>query len=176
MFRCLPGVALPMLTVVMAVTSTMGLMGYLSIPIQTITQIIPLFLLAVAVGSAIHVLAIFFKQYASSGGNAEDKRGAIIYTYKHSGFAITIASLTTAAGLVSFASSEISAVARLGLFASLGVLLLLLAYLLLLLPALISLLPLKNKPLKKHPQEGKNNPEHAELLSAGLNTFSRFSV
>jgi len=170
LFRRIPGVALPMLTVLMAVTSTMGLMGHLSVPIQTITQIIPSFLLAVGVGAAIHVLAIFFQQYDASGGNAEDKRNAIIYTYKHSGFAIAITSLTTAAGLISFASSDISAVARLGVFASLGVLLLL-AYVLLLLPALISILPLKNKPRK-----GAVVDQDKDFMARVLHVFSRISV
>ena len=170
LFKRIPGVVLPMLTVLMAVTSTMGLMGHLSVPIQTITQIIPSFLLAVGVGAAIHVLAIFFKQYDASDGNAEDKRNAIIYTYKHSGFAIAITSLTTAAGLVSFASSEISAVARLGVFASLGVLLLL-AYVLLLLPALISILPIKNKPLKR-----ANVDQDKDFMAEVLQMFSHISV
>jgi len=175
LFRRIPGVVLPMLTVLMAVTSTMGLMGHLSVPIQTITQIIPSFLLAVGVGAAIHVLAIFFQQYDASGGTAKDKRNAVIYTYKHSGFAIAITSLTTAAGLISFASSDISAVARLGVFASLGVLLLL-AYVLLLLPALISLLPLKNKQLKNKPGKGAVVGQDKDFMAGVLHIFSRTSV
>ena len=170
LFRRISGVVLPMLTVLMAVTSTLGLMGHLSIPIQTITQIIPSFLLAVGVGAANHVLAIFFRQYDASDGNAGDKRNAIIYTYKHSGFAIAITSLTTAAGLISFAISDISAVARLGIFASLGVLLLL-AYVLLLLPALISILPLKNKPRK-----GVDVDQDKDFMAGILHVFSRISV
>lgn len=170
LFRRAPGVALPMLTVVMAVTSTMGVMGHFAIPIQTITQIIPSFLLAVGVGAAIHVLAIFFKQYDASSGGLGDKRHAIIYTYQHSGFAIAITSLTTAAGLASFASSEVSAVARLGIFASLGVLLLL-GYVLLMLPALISLLPIKNKPSKNAETNAKK-----DLMDTVLYRFSKMSV
>lgn len=170
LFRRLPGIMLPMLTVLMAVTSTMGLMGHLSIPIQTITQIIPSFLLAVGVGAAIHVLAIFFKQYDCSEGTAEDKRNAIIYTYQHSGFAIAVTSLTTAAGLASFASSEVSAVARLGVFASAGVLLLL-AYVLLMLPSLIKLLPIKNKSQKDAAVAAKK-----DVMETVLHTFSKVSV
>ena len=170
LFRRAPGVALPMLTVMMAVTSTMGVMGHLSIPIQTITQIIPSFLLAVGVGAAIHVLAIFFKQYDASSGNLADKREAIIYTYQHSGFAIAITSLTTAAGLASFATSDVSAVARLGIFASLGVLLLL-AYVLLILPALIRLLPIKNKP-----RASAEKSQNKDLMDTVLHWFSSVSV
>jgi predicted RND superfamily exporter protein len=62
----------------------------------------------------------------------------------HSGLAIFMTSLTTAAGLWSFSFSELAPVADLGKFASLGVLIGLL-YTLILLPAFLSLIKLKPK-------------------------------
>jgi len=176
LFRRVSGVALPLLTVVMAVVATMGSMGHALVPIQTVTQIVPSFLLAVGVGAAIHILAIFYKHYdqSSNANTRESKRQALIYTLQHSGFAITITSLTTAASLVSFASSQVSAVSRLGLFASLGVIIML-AFVLVLLPALIAVLPIKKKgqPTNATNETSEHKTDWMENILLG---FSHFSV
>ena len=172
LFRRVSGVALPLLTVVMAVVATMGSMGHALVPIQTVTQIVPSFLLAVGVGAAIHVLAIFYKSYDQQVDTAslEGKRQALVYTMQHSGFAITITSLTTAASLLSFATSQVSAVSRLGVFASLGVIIML-AFVLVLLPALIAVLPIK----RKSPTH-QGSKQQADWMTRLLIGFSRFSV
>ena len=81
------------------------------------TQILPLFLLAVGVAAAVHLLAIFFRHYNAYG----DKREAIGHCLEHSGLAVTMTSLTTAAGLLSFSASEVAPIADLGIFAGGGV-------------------------------------------------------
>lgn len=174
LFRRLSGVALPLITVVMAVVATMGSMGHALVPIQTVTQIVPSFLLAVGVGAAIHVLAIFYKSYDQQidVDSKTGKRQALAYTLQHSGFAITITSLTTAASLLSFATSQVSAVSRLGVFASLGVIIML-TFVLVLLPALIAVLPIK--------RNTANTDSHSERIKEDWMTrllvgFSRFSV
>lgn len=169
LFRRVVGVLLPLLTVFLAVVGTMGLMGHSSTPIQTVTQILPSFLLAVGVGAAIHILAIFFKVFDKSDGSRQDKRNALVYTLQHSGLAIAITSLTTAAGLISFASSQVSAVSRLGIFASMGVLILL-AFVLILIPALISLLPIRNK--KSKTDDNPMSTDWIERLLLGISLFS----
>ena len=175
LFRRASGVALPLLTVVMAVVATMGSMGHALVPIQTVTQIVPSFLLAVGVGAAIHILAIFYKTYDQSANTEprESKRQALIYTLQHSGFAITITSLTTAASLLSFASSQVSAVSRLGMFASLGVIIMLM-FVLILLPALIAVLPIQKK-VPKNTVANTSEPK-ADWMETLLVGFSHFSV
>ena len=174
LFRRASGVALPLITVIMAVVATMGSMGHALVPIQTVTQIVPSFLLAVGVGAAIHVLAIFYKTYDQQTDldTREGKRQALAYTLQHSGFAITITSLTTAASLLSFATSQVSAVSRLGIFASLGVIIML-TFVLVLLPALIAVLPIK----RKQAQHSKTTDKPAQdWMTRLLVGFSEFSV
>ncbi len=138
LFRRLSGVLLPLAVVIVTLLSTVGLMGLFGKAIKMPTQILPSFLLAVCVGAAVHVLAVFYQRFQAGGGKEE----AIVHALGHSGLAVVMTSLTTAAGLASFATAEIAPVGDLGIFASLGVLLSLL-YTVVLLPALIALTPLK---------------------------------
>ncbi|HEY0633932.1 MAG TPA: efflux RND transporter permease subunit, partial [Gammaproteobacteria bacterium] len=103
------------------------------------TQILPSFLLAVGVGATVHLLAIFFRHYQKS----HDKEESIAYTLGHSGLAIVMTSLTTAAGLASFAGTPVAPISDLGFFSAAGVLIALF-YSLVLLPALLAIMPLKS--------------------------------
>lgn len=150
LFRRISGVILPVLTVVLSLVSTLGLMGAIGIPIKLPTQILPSFLLAVGVGASVHLLAVFFQrlQLLHEGKETTEsdshKEAAISYALGHSGLAIVMTSLTTAAGLASFAGAEVAPISDLGIVAAIGVLIALL-YTLVLTPALMALLPLKAK-------------------------------
>ena len=140
LFRRVSGVVYPMIIVLLSLLSTVGLMALFGFSIKLPTMILPSFILAVGVGDSVHVMAIFYKQFMRSG----DKRASIVYALGHSGLAIAMTSLTTAAGLLSFASAEVAPIADLGRFASAGVMLAL-VYTIMLLPALISIFPIKDK-------------------------------
>ncbi len=140
LFRRPSGVVLPMLVVILTLLSTLGMMGMSGVAFKLPTQILPSFLLAVGVGASVHVLSIFFHHLQ----NNEDKEAAISHALGHSGLAITMTSLTTAAGLASFAGAEVAPIGELGLFAAIGIMLSLI-YTIVLLPALLSLLPVKAK-------------------------------
>ena len=138
MFKRFSGIVLPLLIVVLTLISTVGSMALAGAPITAMTQILPSLLLAVGVGASVHLLAMFYKKYDA----VKDKKAAIAYALGHSGLAIFMTSLTTAASLAAFSFSDIAPVANLGIFAALGVsyqLILTLVFL----PALISLLPIK---------------------------------
>jgi len=140
MFKRLSGIVLPLLIVVLTLLSTVGSMALAGAPITAMTQILPSLLLAVGVGASVHLLAMFYKKYDA----VKDKKAAIAYALGHSGLAIFMTSLTTAASLAAFSFSDIAPVANLGIFAALGVsyqLILTLAFL----PALISILPINAK-------------------------------
>ena len=140
MFKRLSGIFLPLFIVVLTLLSTVGSMALAGVPITAMTQILPSLLLAVGVGASVHLLAMFYKKY----DEVKDKKAAIAYALGHSGLAILMTSVTTAASLAAFSFSDIAPVAYLGMFSALGV-----GYLLILtlvfLPALISLLPIKTK-------------------------------
>ena len=142
-FRRITGVVLPLVIVALTLLSTLGLMGHIGIALSIPTVILPSFLLAVGVGAAVHVLAMFYR-YLDRGS---DCREAIRDALGHSGLAIVMTSLTTAVGLSSFAGAELAPIAHLGIFAGLGVMLSLL-YTIVLLPALLAIIPIKSRNAK----------------------------
>ena len=143
MFRRLSGVLLPLLVVILSLFSTLGLMGLSNTPFTLPSMILPSFLLAVGVGAAVHILSLAFREV----GHGENKRTAIVFAMGHSGIAVLMASITTAIGLASFATTALAPVAALGIFGGAGVLLSLF-YTILLIPALLAILPLKQKKAK----------------------------
>ena len=163
LFRRASGVILPLFTVILGVVSTIALMSLTGTPIKVVTQILPSLLLAVGIGASVHVLAIFYKHLDTH----KNKADAIAYTLKHSGFAIIMTSLTTAAGIASFSVSEVAPVGDLGMFASSGILLLLL-FSLVLLPALLAIFPTKVK-------EAKHVGEHHDFMDKMLHSMATFS-
>ena len=163
LFRRASGVILPIFTVILGVVTTISLMSLTGTPLKVVTQILPSLLLAVGVGASVHVLAIFYKHLDTYHNKAD----AIAHTLKHSGFAIIMTSLTTAAGLISFSTSDVAPVGDLGVFASSGIILILL-FTLVLLPALLAIFPTKIKPTKI---EG----EHHDTMDKILHAMADFS-
>ena len=133
LFRRISGVVLPLTCVFLTLITTVSMMSIFSAPFTMATQIMPTFLLAVVTSAAIHLLAVFYKDFA----HTKDKKTSLRYAMGHSGLAIIMTSLTTAVGLWSFSFSGVAPVADLGVFASSGVMVGLL-FTLVFLPALIS--------------------------------------
>lgn len=174
LFRRASGVFLPMIVVIMTVLSTLGVMSLLGLAIKIPTQIMPSFLLAVSVGASVHVLAVFYRhlqklqtEEANPMPPIEAKQASIVYALGHSGLAIVMTSLTTAAGLASFANAEVAPIADLGLVAAIGVLISLL-YTIVMLPTLLSIIPLK---AQTH-QRATQRHERMDNLLLGIADFS----
>jgi len=176
LFRRISGVLLPLLTVILSLVSTLGLMAILEIPFKLPTQIMPSFLLAVGIGASVHILAIFFRHLQTSHNdnpNADKlesnahKEEAIAHTLGHSGLPIAMTSLTTAAGLASFAGAEVAPISDLGIIASLGIMISLF-FTLVLLPALLSIFPIK----AKKSSSAQTNHQRMDKLLSGIAHFS----
>ncbi|MBU0991472.1 MAG: MMPL family transporter [Proteobacteria bacterium] len=137
-FLRMSGVVLPLLVVYLSLLSTIGIMAATGAVLKLPTSILPSFLLAVGMGDAVHILAIFFQHFNKSN----NKEAAIIYAFGHSGLAILMTSITTAGGLLSLSTAKIAPIIDLGIYGSIGVLIAFF-YTIFLLPALIALIPLK---------------------------------
>ena len=162
-FRRISAVILPIFIVAISLLTTIGTMALVGTPITIPTQILPSFLLAVGIGAVVHLLAMFFKDLNING----DKHKAISYSLGHSGLAIIMTSLTTAAGLLSFSTAAIAPIADLGIFAAVGIMVALVNTLVLL-PAILAILPIK--PAKeKHLEKSKK-------MDALLKAIADFSV
>ena len=164
MFRRATGFILPLVIVAFALLSTIGLMAAFHIPLTLPTNILPSFLLAVGVGASVHILSMFYLKFDRSGNREE----AICSALGHSGLAVVITSLTTAAGLASFATAEVAPISHLGIFAGSGVMIALL-YTIVLLPAFLSIIPVK---AKKYHKKG-SNPGYMDKI---LKAIARFST
>lgn len=140
LFRRASGVLLPLLLVFLALSSTFASLPLFGAPFQLPMTILPSFVLAVGVGTAVHVLTIFYRRFDSTG----DKRRAIGETLSHTGLAVLFTSATTAAGLSSFAGGELVPVANLGIFSAVSMAFIF-CYTIFLLPALIAVLPLARR-------------------------------
>ncbi len=140
MFRRISGVLLPLLVVALTLICTLGLMAKFGVQVKVPTIILPSFLLAVGVGASVHVLSLVYQRIRK--GDTKEK--ALVYALGHSGLAIVMTSITTAAGLASFAAAKVAPIADLGLFSCIGVLLSLF-FTLVLLPTILSIVPLKKK-------------------------------
>ncbi|MDH5219417.1 MAG: MMPL family transporter, partial [Gammaproteobacteria bacterium] len=163
LFRRVSGVLLPLAVVIFTVLSTVGLMAATGTALKLPTQILPSLILAVSVAASVHLLAVFYRHFHETA----DKREAIAYAMGHSGLAIIMTSMTTAAGLLSFSTSGVAPVADLGRFAGAGVLISLI-YTLVLVPVLIAVFPIKHKGGKR---ETANHPLMDNFLQ-GLGEFS----
>ena len=138
LFRRASGMILPVMVVVMAMVSTMGFMVWLDIPFSITLNLLPAFLLVVGLCDAVHILAIVYRRLAA-GDSRED---SIVFALTHSGLAVVMTSVTTAAGLASFSFAALAPIAQLGILAPAGVMLAM-VYSLALLPALLAVSPLK---------------------------------
>ena len=158
-FRRISGIIIPLLVVVLTLLATIGSMALLGYPITSMTQILPSLLLAVAIGDSIHILSIFYHKYDEIGKKSE----AIAYAIGHSGLAVTMTSVTTAASLASFTISDIAPVAALGIFSAIGVSMALLLTLIFI-PIGLSLMPIKHK--------AKDEDTTLDTLMIGIADFS----
>ncbi len=137
-FRRFGAVVLPLLVSSLAMVCTMSAMAIIGIPLTTVTQIMPSFLLAIGVGSAVHILSIYY-QATSRGESRED---SIAFALEHSGLAVVMTSLTTAGGMLSFTTASLTHLSDLGIITPIGILIAL-VFSLVLLPALIAFMPIK---------------------------------
>jgi predicted RND superfamily exporter protein len=138
LFRRVAAVILPLITVILSVVATLSLMGLTGTPMMAPSSIIPSFLLAVGVGGAVHLLAIFYQAVR----RGDDKISAISFALGHSGVPIAMTSLTTAGGLLSFIPAALRPITHLGAITPAGILISLFLTLTLL-PALIAIFPMK---------------------------------
>lgn len=162
MFRRISGIFLPLLVVALSLLSTLGIMAITGTSFKIPITILPSFLLAVGVGASVHVLSLTFQKMRKK----QTKDQAIVWAFSHSGLAIVMTSLTTAAGLASFSLAEVAPIADLGFFSAVGVVLALF-YTLTILPALLSILPIKHK----EEQHG-SRANRMDLLLDRLTDFS----
>ncbi len=128
------GAFMPQATAILGLCMSLGLMALLSIRFSLTSSMLPSILLSIGLTAPIHFLVVYYKHQKRVG-----KFRGIIATMKHSGFPITMTSITTAAGLLSFSFSDIVPIAHLVNFTIIGILVIL-VFTLATLPAILSIM------------------------------------
>ena len=155
-FRRALGVFIPLTVALLAVVSTLGVMGTVGLPFMPISEIVPSFLLAIGVGAAVHLIAIFL-QRLEAGASREE---AIVGALTHSGLPIIMTGLTTAGGMASFGAASLRPVAMFGVVAPLGILLCLMLTLTLT-PSLLAVVPVR----AREPRQNSEQSPSVRLLT-----------
>lgn len=133
-FRRPLGVLLPLLTVVVSILWTMGVMSLVRIPLTTLTSAVPVLLTAVGTAYTIHI-SFHFLHKASLN---PDRQEALVQTVSQVGYAVIMAGLTTCGGFASLAITEVVPIRYFGMFSSVGTFVALLCSLTLI-PAILKL-------------------------------------
>ncbi|MBU2513949.1 MMPL family transporter [bacterium] len=151
-FKSVRGVFIPLVTVVLAVIWTLGLMAFLRIPFTVSTSGLPIIILAVGTAYSIHLL----NRYYEDSQNSTDKLAIVQRSIKHVGGAIFMAAVTTIAGFSSLATTSLTTIQQFGQFSAVGVIVALLLSLTLT-PALLVLWRIpKRNPLVKRSIDGED--------------------
>jgi predicted RND superfamily exporter protein len=136
--HCVRGVLLPLLVVLTAVVWTMGLMGWLGRVFSALNSPMPMMLVPIGIADGIHVIHHYLHTVAVNPDR--DNSESVFETMQEMMTAVVVTSLTTAAGLMSLATSSVETNRSFGYFAAFGTLAAM-AFSLTVLPAILTLLP-----------------------------------
>ena len=143
------GVLIPLAQVLATLAWTLGLMGWLGVPVTLVTTVMPVLLMAMAMTDEIYLLErvegyLAAGREGAAGGALDPDRSAVrraaAAAFAELATPLVLISATTAAGFLSFAGDAIAPIRHLGLFTGLGLLLGML-FTFTLAPALIATLP-----------------------------------
>ncbi len=140
LLRSVSGMIIALVIIVASVISTLGLMGWFSVPLNQITAALPVIILTLAVCDCVHILNNFYFHLA----DRQEKTTALLNSLKTNLQPVFLTSLTTVIGFVSMNFSETPPLRELGNWAAIGVTFAFI-YSLTLLPCLARLLPAAGK-------------------------------
>jgi len=116
-FRNIRGIVLPILTVIVTVIWTVGLMGYFGIPLSAIGNIMPIILISMGIADGIHILTRYREELSSES----DKWKSLTRTVVAVGLPCFLTSVTTMLGFGSLYTSSIRLIKDFGLITAIGV-------------------------------------------------------
>ncbi|WP_119393487.1 efflux RND transporter permease subunit [Salinibius halmophilus] len=107
----------PLAAVVTALVLTMSTLAAAGQPVQLPLIMLPSFLLAIAIGDAVHLLTHYYRKL----NIGENKVAAMRHAVEQTAVPMFLTSLTTAAGLLSLAIGDMVPLRNLGIFGAFGV-------------------------------------------------------
>ncbi len=170
LFRNLRGILLPLAVVTVSIVWTMGAMAALDVPLYTISTMLPVILVAVGIGDALHMMTHYEDLVVESG--MQDTRGVMVRVVDKLGVPLLVTTLTTAAGFLSLWWAEMPPFKVFGVFTALGIVFCWLASITIV-PAFLSVLQPK---VSGYLQRRRSLRVHAEngALTRGLTSLARW--
>ncbi len=164
-FKTARGVLLPTLSILLSIIWTMGLMGYLGIPLTMVVNIMPTILVAVGSSYSIHI----FNQYLHDLEiiRNTDKKKGLVSSMTHISVTVLLASLTTFIGFSTLGFSQVISLKHFGIFSAIGTIFAMLISSLLI-PAVLS--------LSKIPRENTHKERKTGILQKMLIKTGRFTL
>ncbi len=122
-FKTMDGTLLPLITVVMATTWTMGLMALFGVTFTLVSSVIPVALIAVGSAYGIHVLTHYYVALDMTEGElTKEKYTEAVFNGLHEVMgAVLLAGITTVIGFISLISSPIAPLHSFAVFTAIGV-------------------------------------------------------
>jgi predicted RND superfamily exporter protein len=150
-FRNIPITIVVLGTVVSALIWTIGLMGWLQVPLSMMTMVVPVFLIAVGTAYCMHVVST----YLACSQHTNSPTQAVIAAYQRVLLPTILAIATTAIGLTSLLVNRIQAIHEFALLSCFGIFSLL-VILLTAFPAALLLVsqPKPHKAIRKNDEDG----------------------
>ncbi len=113
-----PGALIPSLVVAFALVWTLGLQGWLDVPLYISSIIMPPILLAIGCADGIHL----FERFRDAQQVHPARREAVLVTMEAMWRPVTLTSLTTAAGFAALMTADMTAYKSFGAFTAFGIL------------------------------------------------------
>ncbi|MBQ3648662.1 MAG: MMPL family transporter, partial [Treponema sp.] len=122
-FKTMDGTLLPLITVVMATSWTMGLMALFHVTFTLVSSVIPVALIAVGSAYGIHVLTHYYVALDMTEGElTKEKYREAVFSGLHEVMgAVLLAGITTVIGFISLISSPIAPLHSFAVFTAVGV-------------------------------------------------------
>lgn len=121
-FRTLRGVALPVVTIALAVVWTLGAMGWTGSSLNLVSNLIPGLLITLGFAAAMHVVSEYYETLRRHpASDAASHRARIAHVLDEMGVAIAVNGLTTVLGFASLCTSGVVAVRLFGAWAVVGI-------------------------------------------------------
>jgi hypothetical protein len=162
-FRTLRGVLIPLAVIACTELWMLGFLAAWGWPVYTVTSILPVLIMAIAVADSIHLLSQYYEIQARNHGL--DKIEVLRRTIEQMNVPVLMTSVTTAVGFFTMFASPILPLAEFGVVATVGVTA---AYVVTVVavPALLAILPLQPPHWRHGPDEEHRSGALYGLLRA----------
>ncbi len=162
-FRSVRGVLIPMAILFSTELWMLGFHAACDRPFYTISSILPVIIVAIAVADSIHLLARYYD--AQLEFPAHGREYIVAYTMREMGGPILMTSITTAVGFLSMYTTRIPPLQDFGITISFGIMAALILTVVLI-PAFLMLMPLRSKEYEADPTGVGSGPIHDFLTAS----------